>query len=169
MTQIEHLPSRVVSVHGKEYLYFSGTSYLGIGMNQEFKKLFVASLEAYGTIYSASRNNNLTLSIYSAFEKYIANVNAAEDCVSVSSGLLAGQLVVKHLAEFEFIYAPSVHPAIWAESNFSSPFSDYLDFTARITQVTQEKKRDIVICCNTIDPLTCFPYNFGWVKTLPKL
>ena len=46
-------------------LFFGGTAYLGIPHNDEFRKLFIRGMEIYGVNHGASRNNNITLDIFS--------------------------------------------------------------------------------------------------------
>ena len=73
------------------------------------------------SVFSASRNNNLQLKIYEETEAFLANWTSAEAALTVTSGLLAGQLAVNFLKNTQnlkglnpvFIYAPSAHPAVW--------------------------------------------------------
>ena len=167
MPLIDHLPGRTLNINNEEYLFFSGTSYLGIGHQHAFKAALIGAMSSYGTVYSASRNNNLQLEIYHKTEKYLADVNHAESSVTLSSGLLAGQLAIKCFPEHQFIYAPNVHPALWAESKIEMQFADYQDFCERINNVVEAQLKPIVICCNSIDPLKCLSYDFGWIKSLP--
>ncbi len=168
MLLTDHLPGRTLMMNEEEYLFFSGTSYLGMGHQPEFKAALIEGMNRYGTIYSASRNNNLQLEIYSTAEKYLAEINKAEATLTVSSGLLAGQLVVKSLSEHHFIYAPSVHPALWNEVKISGQFLDYQDFYTKINEFLLTTIKPVVICCNSVDPLHCITYDFGWISSLPK-
>jgi 8-amino-7-oxononanoate synthase len=55
--KIDFLPSRVAAFDGEEHLFFSGTSYLGIGHQVEFRAALAEGIGHYGTVFSASRNN----------------------------------------------------------------------------------------------------------------
>ncbi len=163
---INHLPSRMLQLNGVEHLFFSGTSYLGMGHQTEFKKALIEGMEQYGTIFSASRNNNLQLEIYDETEAFIANWTGAEAALTVTSGLLAGQLAVQNISNQRFIYAPSVHPAIWREKP-AILFNDYEHFKNEIVALVLKDKTPVTICCNSIDPLKCVPYDFSWISELP--
>ena len=86
---IDHLPSRTIQINGAEYLFFSGTSYLGMGHQPEFRAALMEGIDRYGTIFSASRNNNLQLKIYAEAEDFIAQWTDAEVALTVSSGFAA--------------------------------------------------------------------------------
>ena len=165
---IDHLPSRTIYYQGEEYLFFSGTSYLGMGHQPEFKEALMEGIARYGTIFSASRNNNLKLAIYEEAENFLADWTGAEAALTVTSGLLAGQLVVNSLKNHTFIYAPSVHPAIWG-AGFSKRqiFTNLAAFENKIAEIVSQLKTHIAICCNAIDPLYCERYNFDWILQLP--
>lgn len=165
---IDHLPGRTLRIDGEEHLFFSGTSYLGMGHQPDFRAALTEGIARYGTIFSASRNNNLQLDIYEKAENFIAEWTGAEAALTVTSGLLAGQLAVQSLdhQHQRFIYAPSVHPAIWREKP-TFCFENYEQFSTEIVQFISQKKTPVTICCNTIDPLKCTPYDFSWISQLP--
>ena len=177
---IDHLPGRTILLNNEEHLFFSGTSYLGVGHQPLFREALMEGIGQYGTIFSASRNNNLKLKIYEEAEDFIAQWTGAEAALTVTSGLLAGQLVVQSLdystktqASQHFIYAPSVHPAIWRDvppqysPRHKGSFKNYLDFSKKIVRFIESVKRPVVVCCNTVDPLRCEPYDFTWITQLP--
>lgn len=161
------LPGRTIQMDQQKYLYFSGTSYLGIGRQPAFQTMLLEGFEKYGTIYSASRHNNVQLAIYDEAEDYFAYVNQAEGAVTVSSGLLAGQLVMSMLEGSKVIYAPGVHPALWEHAAIHYDFLDSVDFSNSIADRVAEIPGKVMICANTIDPLTCQPISFDWVEELP--
>ena len=165
---IDHLPGRTLRIDGEEYLFFSGTSYLGMGQQPEFRAALTEGMARYGTIFSASRNNNLQLDIYEKAENFIAEWTGAEAALTVTSGLLAGQLAVQSLDQpyQRFIYAPSVHPAIWREKP-TFCFENYEQFSNGIIELIIHDKTPVTICCNAIDPLKCTLYDFSWIAQLP--
>jgi 8-amino-7-oxononanoate synthase len=102
---IDHLPSRTIKWNGVEHLFFSGTAYLGIGHQRAFLEALREGLGQYGPIFSASRNNNLQLKVYDEAEYELAQWTKAEAALTVTSGLLAGQLVMQSIDGTEIIYA----------------------------------------------------------------
>ena len=165
---INHLPGRTLRIDGEEHLFFSGTSYLGMGYQPDFRAALNEGIARYGTIFSASRNNNLQLDIYEKAENFIAEWTGAEAALTVTSGLLAGQLAVQSLDQphQRFIYAPSVHPAIWREKP-TFCFENYEQFSNEIAPFIAQEKIPVIICCNSIDPLKCTSYDFSWISQLP--
>ena len=173
--QIDFLPSRVATFEGEEYLFFSGTSYLGIGHQADFKTALLEGMNRYGTVFSASRNNNLQLKIYDETEAFLANWTRAEAALTVTSGLLAGQLAVNLLKNNSstnvstnnekpvFIYAPSAHPAVW-EAPPQYIFKNQSDFETNILQtIEKEKNAPLVVVANAVDMLTCQHFDFSWI------
>lgn len=166
---IDHLPGRTITLNNEEHLFFSGTSYLGMGHQPSFRESLMEGMSRYGTVFSASRNNNLKLKIYEEAEYFLAEWTGAEAALTVTSGLLAGQIAVQSIDNQQFIYAPSVHPAIWRETPPQYFFKNYVDFAQRIIDVIQdEKSSSVVVCTNTIDPLRCEVYDFSWIAQLPQ-
>ncbi|CAG5071866.1 8-amino-7-oxononanoate synthase/2-amino-3-ketobutyrate coenzyme A ligase [Dyadobacter sp. CECT 9623] len=118
------LPGRTVrTLDGKEYLWFSGTDYLGMAYNLDFQSFLKEGFENYGTHFGSSRNGSLRLSIYSEAEERFTNWQTAESALLISSGMLAGQLLMLEIDSIIhqidkpdriiYHYAPKVHPAIW--------------------------------------------------------
>ena len=168
-TTIDHLPSRTIRIDGKERLFFSGTSYLGMGHQPDFRAALMEGISRYGTIFSASRNNNLQLKIYDEAEDFIANWTGAEASLTVSSGFAAGQLATQSLGNQKFIYAPSAHPAIWRpEHTPQYNFENYADFAKKVVVLTEQSSEPIVIAANVVDHLHLEFYDFSWVKNLPS-
>ncbi len=178
-TIIDHLPSRTIYLNGEEHLFFSGTSYLGMGHQPDFKAALIEGFHQYGTIFSASRNNNVQLKIYDEAEDFIAKWMGSEAALTVTSGLMAGQLVVQSLNNQRFILAPSAHPAVWQPNlppqscfQLDGAFAPYFfqneaDFSQKIVGIVEEEKSAVVIATNAIDPLRGESYDFSWIKNLP--
>ncbi len=175
-TTIDHLPSRTIYLNGEEHLFFSGTSYLGMGHQPDFKAALLEGFNQYGTIFSASRNNNVQLKIYDEAEDFMAKWTGSEAALTVSSGLMAGQLAVQSLVNQKFILAPSAHPAIW-QMNTPTPdglgmchqyiFKNFDDFSKKIVGIVEKESGAVVIAANAIDPLHGESYDFSWIKNLP--
>jgi len=115
-SKLDHTPSRTIKTNGKEYLFFGGTSYLGIGANVEFQRHCIEGVKKIGFSNGTSRSNNVQLGIYEHAESEIALRFGAEAALISSSGFLVGQLVVRYFSNFgEVIYGPSTHPALWLD------------------------------------------------------
>ncbi len=168
---VHHLPSRVIHIQEVEYLFFSGTNYLGIGCHEQFRSTLIQEMAKYGTIYSSSRNSNLQLSIYKETEAFFANKYGFEDAIITTSGLLAGQMALSALKNQKIVYAPSVHPAIRSQDKqtLHKKFDcSYQEFAKGITDVVEDVDFPVVIATNTIDNIRCENYDFNWIKHLPN-
>ena len=172
--QIDFLPSRTAVFDAENYLFFSGTSYLGVGHQADFRAALLEGIGRYGTVFSASRNNNLQLKIYEETEDFLAKWTGAKAALTVTSGLLAGQLAINLLKnkvgtnneKTVFIYAPSAHPAVW-EAPPPYKFTNQEDFENNIlTTVEKEKNAPIVVVSNAVDMLTCQTFDFSWITQL---
>jgi len=125
---VENFPDRIITANGKTYLYFGGTAYLGLSTHPEFQSILVESIQKWGTFYGSSRNANLKLAIYHQFEDYFAKQIGAEASLTVSSGTLAGKLVIDFLEKTSpvFFHYPKTHPAVLAKSSLPLLINDKL-------------------------------------------
>jgi len=166
--RIDQLPGRTLTTEGKEYLYCSGTSYLGMAVNEAFTGWLSEGMKRYGTNYSSSRLSNLRLEIFAEVEQYLANYTGAQAAVTVSSGYMAGQMTVKALQRHgQFVYAPHTHPAVWLDQPVVETL-DYADWTATLLhRLEKEASQRLVIVCNSLDPLLAQKYDFQWLSSVP--
>ncbi len=164
----DRLPGRNIFIEDQEFLYFSGTSYLGIGRQPLFELALREGMNRYGTGFSASRLNNLQLDIYAKAEAHLAEWTGAEAAVTVSSGMLAGQLAAKYLSGRSFLYAPGAHPAIWSEppTKNTAAYLNFNDWANGLNNLIPQGK-SVAIAFNAVDPLYCEPYYFDWISALP--
>ncbi|GEO03065.1 8-amino-7-oxononanoate synthase [Adhaeribacter aerolatus] len=163
----EELPGRTLTSGGREYLYFSGTSYLGMSRNEQFQKLLQAGFRQYGLNYSSSRLSNVQLSVFEETENYLATYTGAEAALTVSSGFMAGQLVVQAFSgKGTFIYGPRTHPALWQgvqpinHQSFTEWAHDLPDIIA------QTSSDNIFILFNSLDPLWVKKHHLSWLSQL---
>lgn len=114
MYHLQQSPGRTVLIHGKEYLFFSGYSYLGMGQLPEFIELIQTGIQKFGFLYPSSRISNTQLQLYAVFENYLAELTCTEETVTFSSGYLAGRAIVDLLAKNakNCFVAPDTHPAL---------------------------------------------------------
>ncbi|WP_337043280.1 aminotransferase class I/II-fold pyridoxal phosphate-dependent enzyme [Emticicia sp. 17c] len=168
---IQQQPSRKIILEGKEYDFFSGTSYLGMNQDNDFKALLIQGLHRYGMSFGSSRNGNLQLDIYEAAEQKLASWIGAEKALTVSSGMLAGQLVAQYLKTLNatFFYAPQSHSANFHEPTVKPPAISFQEWAAGVNQMLIDAQAaHSVIVCNSNDALRATQYDFGWTATLPE-
>ena len=169
MLTANKIPDRIIDCEGKEYLFFSGTSYLAMNSSPEFLNYLVEGMKSYGTNYSSSRNANLRLKVYEEAEQHVATYTGAEAALTVSSGYMAGQLTVRALeGKGDVIFAPNAHPALWTKpTDFF--YADFENWTTTLPgKIKESTSRELFIITNSLDPLLAKQYNFGWISSLPE-
>ncbi|WP_373520052.1 aminotransferase class I/II-fold pyridoxal phosphate-dependent enzyme [Aquiflexum sp.] len=162
--------NRTVNYQGSEYLFFSGTAYLGMGNVPEFEKLIIEGITKYGISHGMSRINNVRLHVYHQFETFFAERAGAEKSLVWSSGFLAGMAAVQFLAkQADHIYVgPDTHPAILPEGITPDPFSDHITWAEYCIKSSEElPSSKILILANAVDPLKPTVHQFDWIKDLP--
>lgn len=163
--RVNEFPDRSITIDGKSYLYFGGTSYLGLSTHKAFQELIIEGIKKWGTFYGSSRNANIKLLIYEEAEDSLAEWIEAEAVVSVSSGALAGKLVLDYLSKTnaEFYHYPKTHPAIVAKG--SLPLFVKGNLNPRLLDNTIE---NIVISVDAILALEVVPTSFKFLDEIPK-
>ncbi|MCK8492789.1 aminotransferase class I/II-fold pyridoxal phosphate-dependent enzyme [Spirosoma sp. RP8] len=167
---VNNLPDRTITYQEREYLFFSGTAYLGLPQHPAFQQLFVESVGRYGTVFGSSRNGNLQLGIYEEAEAKLAQFVGAENVLTLSSGMMAGQAVVNvlRLQKTELIYGPCAHPAIWDGPATALPSMSFADWAAQLpAQVQTMPAGPLAILLNSIEAVRSEYYTFEWVNALP--
>lgn len=165
---IDTFPGREISVKGSKYLYFGGTSYLGLQTNASFQQIFIKNIQQYGTSYGASRKSNIRFSVYDKTENKLANLVGSEACVTFSSGYLAGQLVCRSFGKdkYSVFHAPHSHPALFLSSGKTYTTFTTMDIAIREHLASKNAKTPVVFM-DTID-FSCGNYpNFESLKSLP--
>ncbi len=167
---ISHLPGRTIRHEGRAYLFFSGTSYLGMPQSPEFRQLVAEGMDQYGTSYGSSRNGNVELAVYAEAEAELARWMGAEAALTLSSGMMAGQVVMQYLRSqhTQFIYGPQTHPALWHEPTIALPAALYTAWIAQLpAQLEALPPGPVAILLNSVDALRSAYYDFTWVAELP--
>lgn len=156
-------PGREISVAGKSYLYFGGTSYLGLQTNPEFQELYIQNIRKYGTNYGASRKSNIKISVFDKAEASLASIIGSESCTTLSSGYLAGQLVAKHFDSdaYTCFYAPNSHSALFQKD--TKPFENFKELLQSINASSADKTP--VLFLDSIDTLECCYPNFNGLQS----
>ncbi|QDK81828.1 pyridoxal phosphate-dependent aminotransferase family protein [Spirosoma sp. KCTC 42546] len=168
--EINQLPNRTIIHQGKAYRFFSGTAYLGLPQHPSFQQLMREAIGQYGTVFGSSRNGNVRLGIYEQAEAKMASVVGAEAALTVSSGMMAGQVVINWLRgqAGTFVYAPTAHPALWHEPMVTLPSMSFADWTAQLSsQLQTVAPGPIAILTNALDAVRSDYYAFDWINNLP--
>jgi len=163
MLELHTSPGTQVSIDNEDFLYFSGTSYLGATTHPKFIKILKKSVDIWGTSYGSSRDANNTLSIYKKTEAYLKQFLQQEDAVTLSSGTLAGLLTItalQHKAD-SFFHLPKTHPSILV-SNSKPLFID----SALNPLVHTAKNNRVVILCDAIPSLETSSYSFSFLDNV---
>jgi 8-amino-7-oxononanoate synthase len=168
------LPSRIFTTNQQEYLWYSGTSYLGMPHHKGFRENFLKSFSKYGTSWGSSRNNNIRLDIYERAEVELAKFAQMPAALTVSSGMWAGQLMINLLRkpDTQFFYAPKTHPALWDKSDLIlmewEKGLSYSEWSFNIgVKVRQSMAHNIVICSDAVGSPYVEEFDFQWVNFLP--
>lgn len=160
---VNEFPNRKISVNDDQYLYFGGTSYLGMASNKEFQETVFEGLKKWGTFYGSSRSANIKLAIYEEAENYFSKFLETEASLTISSGTLAGKLVIEYLAENskKFFHYPKTHPAVL------HPNSLPIFINGKINPLLQNNSlEDIVITVDAILALETEPTSFEFLNAI---
>jgi 8-amino-7-oxononanoate synthase len=165
------LPGRTVTLQdGTEYLWFSGTDYLGMGHHEAFLTYLAEGFRRYGTHFGSSRNNTLRLAVYHQAEEALAAFIQAPAALTVSSGMWAGQLVMKYLEKqnARFHYAPGVHPALWGP-DYQPTAGNWTDWvTNTITAIEASAPGQAhVLCTDSIGSPWVESFDLSLFEKLP--
>jgi 7-keto-8-aminopelargonate synthetase-like enzyme len=163
--KISEFPNRIIEINQEEYLYFGGTAYLGLAKTKKFQQIITRNIQKWGTSYGSSRNANIQLTAYDKAENYLANLIQAEKAVTVSSGSLAGKLVIEKLAEYNvtFFHLPNHHNAIQAKNSLPVWVNNNLN--TRLLDGIAEK---IVILTDAVPTDTIQPIDLSFINLISK-
>jgi 8-amino-7-oxononanoate synthase len=163
----QFIDGRTIKIDGKEFLFCSGTAYLGIPYTEAFKDFFIEGLHVYGTGYAGSPAGNMKLQVYEYAEELLARWLQAEDAICLSSGMLAGQCVVNFFHEkADFIYLKNSHAALWKHTQPDRFYHENLEL-AEIQKAIDNSSRDIVlILASSTDVLTPKILSFDFLHQI---
>ncbi len=164
MYQLNNSPGRTAWVDGREYLFFSGYSYLGMSHVPEFCDLLKEGIDKFGILHPSSRISNTQLHLYQTFEQTLSSLVGSEDTVTFSSGYLAGRaiadLVTKH---YKHVFvAPNAHPAI--QCGIQLPPEDWK--TELIKTINRSAFNSFVLFMDGVNPLTASVCNFSFLHEI---
>lgn len=162
---VNEFPDRKILVDGVEYLYFGGTNFLGITTNSDFQNILFESIKKWGTAYGSSRNSNVKLSIYETAEKLLAKNSNSEAALTVSSGMLAGKLVVEYLSKTTdaMFHFPDAHPALMNPPSLPILINDKLN-----SKLFDKSISKIAILTDAVPSQYVEPIDLSILLTIPK-
>ncbi len=112
MVTLSQLPGRTTIINKEEYLFFSGYSYLGLGMNDAFINLVKEGIDQYGVVYPSSRISNTVLDLYETFETKLAQFTSSEAAACFSSGFLSARTATEVVSNQMQVYCLQyTHPS----------------------------------------------------------
>lgn len=162
---IDQLPGRTVNFRNEQFLYFSGTSYLGMTHHPEFREWVKKGIDAVGVHFGGSRLSNVQLSVFDQAEDFLAKKCGVGSALIVSSGSFAGYVssLLISKGKDSALVAPGTHSAFSAHFNGSS-VSTRSDWEKRAQGQIGRKRTDAVVVTNSIDPLFCRPIQMDWLR-----
>ena len=160
---VDSFPDRTINIDGKEFLYFGGTSYLGMATQKEFQKLLANNISKWGTSYGSSRKSNVKLSIYPQFENLFSQYVGSEESAAISSGMLAGKFVIENLTKSieSFYHFQNTHPAIVANNSLPLFTNGKLN-----KQLQNNREEEIAICVDAILSLEVKPTSLEFLDQI---
>ncbi len=164
---IDSFPGREIVIDRKKFLYFGGTAYLGMQTDKKFQNIFIENIKKYGTAYGASRKSNVQLSVYGEAESYLSKWVGSEDCVTLSSGYLAGQLICSLFSgkQYQLFYTPNSHSSLY-QSNIK-PYITYSALNIALRDHLSSKKEAIPVIL--LDSIDFSGYNYPEFQGLTSL
>jgi 7-keto-8-aminopelargonate synthetase-like enzyme len=162
-------PDKVTHVSGKEYLFFSGFSYLGLHAHPHYKEALRNGIDLYGTVFVSSRIANLRLDLYEELDDTLAEMLRQEAAASFSSGYLASQGAIQYAAtKGELCYSPSTHPSLRL-GKAVLPDLSWSAWTAQtLEKVNAWPDNTFVIVADSVNPLTSTINDFNWLNGINK-
>ena len=163
----DSFPGREIMLKGEKFLYFGGTAYLGLQTDPDFQNIFIKNVKRFGTNYGASRNANVRLSVFEEAESHLAKLIGSEDCLTMSSGYLAGQMVSKyfHRKGHPCFFAPGTHQAM--HSLESKNYKDHESLIIALKKVIEAESKSPALFLESISLDGKNYPGFEWLKRLP--
>lgn len=159
----------MIEIDGRDYFYFSGTSYLGMAQDKDFLDILANNLFEFGANHGQSRNNNIRLRVFEEFEESFAFAANSQEAAVFSSGYLAGIAASKLLIEDadEVWIAPDAHSAIIPDGHKASAQLNFLHWKMDCLALSDQlSPRKILIIGNALDPIRCEIHDYHWVGAI---
>lgn len=170
MIQItDSMPGRTVVCDGREFLFFSGFSYLGMHTSPAFREWLAEGQARFGSVYPSSRIGNLQLRLYEELEHALAVHTRQQAAACFSSGYLSAQAAVTWAVTKGMpLYAPGAHPALRYPGAVAAAgnWNDWLETT--VDMLNREPDNTYVLISDAVDPLRGEVHDFGALARLQR-
>ena len=162
--KVNSFPNRILKSENENYLYFGGTAYLGLPTKKKFQKILINNILQWGTAYGSSRSANVKLTAYENGEKFLARFIKSDATITVSSGMLAGKIVIDALQSKtdQFFHYPNIHTAI--KSINSIPFFVQNEMNPRLLDNIKER---ITILTDAVPAFNTEPIDLSFLNFIP--
>ncbi len=167
MITLSQLPGRTTIINKEEYLFFSGYSYLGLGLNEEFISLIKKGIDKYGVVYPSSRISNTPLDLYTEFEVKLAQFCKVEAAASFSSGFLSARTATETVSNKMNVYCMQhTHPSSSAHAAIKKipaeqSWNDFLQ------EREQNNEFTFGLAADSINPTPGHINDFSFLNTTP--
>ncbi|MCP2027312.1 7-keto-8-aminopelargonate synthetase-like enzyme [Flavobacterium sp. HSC-32F16] len=163
--KVEKFPDRIIEIGQEQHLYFGGTAYLGLPTNTTFQNLVIQNILKWGTTYGSSRTANIQLTAYDSGESFLASHIGSESTVTVSSGMLAGKLVLEKLKKQTdcFYHLNEIHSAIQIENSLSVFVNEKLN-----DRLLDSKPEKITILTDGVPSFQTKAVDLSFLKEIPN-
>lgn len=165
----DSMPGRTATCDGRELLFFSGFSYLGMHTSPVFRQLLAEGQERFGSVYPSSRIGNLQLGLYEQLEHALAVHTGQQAAACFSSGYLSAQAAVTFaVSKGTPLYAPGTHPALRYPGAVvaAGNWSHWLEAT--VDMLNREADDTYVLITDAVDPLRGEVHDFGPLARLER-
>ncbi|MDB5223521.1 MAG: 2-amino-3-ketobutyrate coenzyme ligase [Chitinophagaceae bacterium] len=168
MIQLKSTPGRTCIIDGKQFLFFSGYSYLGMNHVKEFTNMVKEGVDKYGILFPSSRISNTRLKLYEKFESRLSKITRMEDTVSFSSGYLAGKTISNILSLHKNILAaPGTHPAINIETAGKTSSANFNEWKNEIPYlINASEENEFVLLADSVNILKAEVHKFSFVENI---
>lgn len=161
---VNQFPDRIIEIDQEQYLYFGGTAYLGLPTNKAFQELVIKNILNWGTTYGSSRSANIKLTAFENGEAFLSKYTKAESTVTVSSGMLAGKLVIEQLKKQTdlFFHFPDYH-AIQVDNSLPVFINDKIN-----PRLLDSKVEKITILTDAVTGFQTQAIDLSVLKQIPN-
>lgn len=167
MFELDNTPGRKCIIKGREFLFFSGYSYLGMNYVKQFRENVKEGMDKYGILFPSSRISNTRLKLYEKFENRLAEITGM-DIVSFSSGYLAGKTIADILSTHKnILVATGTHPAIniaTGQRTNSINFNDWKNEVVNLINFSDEN--EFVLLSDSVDILKARVHHFSFLENI---
>ena len=171
MFNLQDTPGRYCKINNKEFLFFSGYSYLGMNHVKEFTDLVKEGIDKYGVLFPSSRISNTRLNLYEKLENSLSKLTGMAESVSFSSGFLAGKTIADILSSYKkILVAPHTHPAIDVKATVTIEANDFTNWSNRVvTEINFSPEKEFVLISDSVNILKAEINDFSFLENINPL